>query len=118
MKRYDVALALASTRSIDKLALARMLIDMMEMDELCEPLDYKGTFADLKKLKKEQCFDIIGMNPEERIQKIEDEDTDELKNYDVALSLSSAGFLDDARKVMDQLNPKKPLDLSDFQDSP
>jgi len=45
IKKYDVPLALASTKSIDKLALARMLIDMMELDELYEPLSYKGSFG-------------------------------------------------------------------------
>lgn len=114
MKKYDVALALASTRSIDKLALARMLIDMMELDELYEPLNYKGTFGSLKELDEEEYFDILGINPEERIQKIEDEDANELKNYDVALALSPVN-IDEARDVMELLNPKKPLDLSDFK---
>lgn len=117
MKKYDVPLALASTKSIDKLALARMLIDMMELDELYEPLNYKGSFGNLKKLDTEEYFDMLGIVPEERMHKIEAEDADEFKNYDVALSMS-AGNIDDARQVMEllkSLNPKKPLDSSDFE---
>ncbi len=117
MKKYDVPLALASTNLLDKLALARMLIDLMDLDELYEPLVYKGSFGSLKKLDAEECFNILGV-PEERIQKIEAEDAGELKNYDVALSMSTAGNIDDARKIMEflkPLNPKKPLNVSDFE---
>ncbi len=117
MKKYDVPLALAGTNLLDKVALARMLIDIMDLDELYEPLIYKGSFESLKKLDAAECFNILGV-PEERIQKIEGEDAGELKDYDGALSISAAGNIDDARRVMEllkPLNPKKPLNVSDFE---
>jgi len=60
IKKYDVPLALASTKSIDKLALARMLIDMMELDELYEPLSYKGSFGVAQVAQSKKATGSIG----------------------------------------------------------
>lgn len=112
MKKYDVALALASTGNTDKLALARMIIDMLETNELYEPLKYKGSFEDLKKLTETECYKILEINYEERADKLEEEF--ELKNYDVALAYATAGKIEEARRVMEGLNPKEKLSISDI----
>ena len=115
MKKYDVALALAKTGSDSKLALARMLIDMLDLNELYERLDYEGMFGDLKELNDEEFFDLLGLDPKERMKRLEDIDVDDLKNYDVALALATAGNIEQARQVMELTNPKKVLDESDFK---
>ncbi|MHC1611615.1 MAG: hypothetical protein ACXQTW_08525, partial [Candidatus Methanospirareceae archaeon] len=114
MKKYNVALALASTGDEGKLALARMILDMMEVDELYEPLKFdNGTFEDLKELDEAKYFEMLGIDYEEREEKLEEEF--ELKNYDVALALATAGKIVEARKVMEGVNPKKELTISDFE---
>jgi len=114
MKKYDVALALASTKILKNLGLARMLIDMLDLDDLDEPL--RGTtFEDLKKLTDEECFNLLEINYEEKVRKFEDVGLEDLKNYDVALALATAGNIEQARKVMEFINPKKSLDISDFE---
>ncbi|MEA2075576.1 MAG: hypothetical protein U9O85_07575 [Euryarchaeota archaeon] len=114
MKKYDGALALASTRDEGKLALARMILDMMEVDELYEPLKFdNGTFEDLKELDEARYFEILGIDYEEREEKLEEEF--ELKNYDVALALATAGKIAEARKAMEGVNPKKELAISNFE---
>ncbi|MDI6884746.1 MAG: hypothetical protein QMD22_00050 [archaeon] len=114
MKKYDVALALAKTGNDSKLALARMLIDMLDLNELYERLDYGGMFGDLKNLSDEEYFDLLGIDPKERAERLEDIDVDDLRNYDVALALATAGNIEQARRVMELTNPKKELDESDF----
>lgn len=115
MKKYDVALALAKTGNDSKLALARMLIDMMDLNELYERLDYGGMFGELKELNDEECFDLLGIDPNERAERLEDIDADDLKNYDVVLALATAGNIEEARQVMELINPKKQLDVSDLK---
>ena len=114
MKKYDVALALAKTGNDSKLALAGRLIDMLDLNELYEQLDYRG-IRDLKELNDEECFDLLGIDPNERAERLEDIDVDDLKNYDVALALATAGNIEEARQVMESVNPKKQLDVSDFK---
>ncbi|MEA2033305.1 MAG: hypothetical protein U9N41_06965 [Euryarchaeota archaeon] len=115
MKKYDVALALAKTGNDSKLALARTLIDMMDLNELYERLDYGGMFGELKELNDEECFDLLGIDPNERAERLEDIDADDLKNYDVVLALATAGNIEEARQVMELINPKKQLDVSDLK---
>jgi len=114
MKKYDIALALASKRDNSKLALARMMIDMMERRELYETLDYDNSFERLGDLGDEKYFELLGIDVEKRIKNLEKEF--ELKNYDVALALAAASRIEEARKVMDSVNPKKGLDIEDFRD--
>jgi len=113
MKKYDVVLALSCAGDTGKLALARMIVDMMEVDEFYEPLEYNGTFEDLKELNEGRYFELLGIDYEEREEKLEEEF--ELKNYDVALALATAGEIAEARKVMEGVNPKKELTISDFE---
>lgn len=113
MKKYDAVLALSSTRDTGKLALARMIIDLMEVNELSEPLEYDGTFEELKEIDERRCFEILGIDYEEREEKLEEEF--ELKNYDVAFALATAGKIEEARKVMEEVNPKKKLTIPDFE---
>jgi len=114
MKKYDIALALAKTGNDSKLALARMLIDMLDLNELYERLDYGGMFGNLKELNDEEYFDLLEIDPKERAERLEDIDVDDLKNYDVALALAAARNIEQARQVMELTNPKKLLDKSDF----
>mgnify|MGYP000315353711 CR=1 FL=1 len=60
MKKYDIALALASKRDNSKLTLARMMIDMMERRELYETLDYDDSFERLGDLGDEKYFELLG----------------------------------------------------------
>ena len=60
-------------------------------------------------------FDLIGIDPKERMKRCEDIDADDLKNYDVALALATAGNIEQARQVIELTNPKKSLDNSDFE---
>lgn len=115
MKKYDVVLALAKTGNDSKLALARMLIDILDLNELYEPLYYEGILEDFEELSDEECFSMLGINPKERMKRLEDIDADELKNYDVALALATAGNIEEARQVMVLINPKKQLDVSDLK---
>ncbi len=112
MKKYNVALALANTRDDSKLALARMIIDMMEFNELHDILEYNGTFEDIKELDDEDIFEILRINPEERIENLEEKP--DLKNYDVALALAVAGEIKIARDVMERVNVKSELSVSDI----
>ena len=120
MKKYDVVLALAKTGNTSKLALARMLIDILDLNELYEPLYYEGILEDIEELSNEEYFNMLGINPKERMKRLEDKrleniDADDLKNYDVALALAAAGNIEEARQVMVLINPKKQLDASDFK---
>lgn len=112
MKKYNVALALANTRDDSKLALARMIIDMMEFNELHDILEYNGKFENIKELDDENIFEILRINPEERIKNLEEKP--DLKNYDVALALAAADDLKMARDVMDGVNVKSELSVSDI----
>ena len=112
MRKYEVALTLASTRDTHKLALARMILDMMELDELYTELNDISP-EDIKKMEEEEIFELLGMSLEERSGKLEE--GEELKNYDVALALATAGKIEEARKVMEAINPKKELTVSDFR---
>jgi len=47
------------------------------------------------------------------LKRLEEEFT--LKNYDPALALASAGKIEEARRVMEAVNPKKKLNVSDFE---
>jgi len=111
MRKYEVALALASTRDTHKLALARMILDMMELDELYTELNISP--EDITEMEEEEIFELLGIDPEERSRKLEE--GEELKNYDVALALATAGKIEEARKVMEAINPKKELTVSDFR---
>ena len=112
MKKYDVALALATTRDTEKLALARMILDMMDLKELYEQLNFDGSFEDLKNLKPEDIFKILEIDPKMRLSKLEDELV--LKNYDVALAIAAAGDVNTARRIMESLNPKSKLSDKDI----
>jgi len=114
MKKYDVALALANTRDESKLALARMIIDMMDVNELHDVLEYDGKFEDIKELDDEAIFEILRINPKERIKKLKKKF--KLMNYDVALALAAADDLKAARDVMEGVNVKSELSVSDFAD--
>lgn len=115
MKKYDVPLALAFSRGDFGLALARLIFDMMELDELYQPLEYDGTFKELGELDELECYRVLGIYPlsEERLKRLEDEFT--TKNYDVALALAIDGKITEARRVIEKVNPKKELDVSDFE---
>ena len=111
MRKYEVALTLASTRDTHKLALARMILDMMELDELYTELNISP--EDITEMEEEEIFELLGIDPEERSRKLEE--GEKLKNYDVALALATAGKIEEARKVMEAINPKKELTVSDFR---
>ncbi len=112
MKKYDVALILASTRDTRKLALARMILDMMELDELYMELRLNSP-ENIKKMEKEEVFEILGIDFKERSEKLNERI--KLKNYDVALALASAGKIEEARAVIEAINPKRRLAVSDFR---
>ncbi len=114
MKKYNVALALANIRDDNRLYLARMIIDMMEFNELHDILEYNGTFEDIKELDDEAIFEILRINPEERREKLEE--NPDLKNYDTALALAATGAIKEARDVMEGVNVKSKLSVSDFAD--
>lgn len=121
MKKYDIPLALASTGDDDKLALARMIIDLMERNELYEPLEYNGSFEnlreDLRELNLVECFRTMGINSlsEERLKRLDIDEEISFKNYDVALALATTGNIEGARRVMEAVDPKKELTISDFK---
>ena len=121
MKKYNVPLALASTGDDDKLALARMIIDLMERNELYEPLECKGSFEnlreDLRELNLLECFRIMGIDSlsEERLKRLDLDEENSLKNYDVALAIATTGNIEGARRVMEAVDPKKELTTSDFK---
>ena len=125
MRKYDVLLALAASGSDLKLSLARMIFDMMELDELYQPLEYNETFKELGRLDEVECYRVLGIYPlsEERLKNLEKElvldEEDEgfirLKNYDVALAKATAGNIDEARRAIETANPKKILTISDFK---
>lgn len=62
----------------------------------------------------EAIFEILRINPEERIKNLEEKP--DLKNYDVALALAAADDLKKARDVMEGVNVKSELSVSDFAD--
>lgn len=104
MNKYYVALILAKTGSTSKLALARVLIDMLDLKELYEPLSYSGTFEELEKLNDAGYFDLLEINLKEGFEKLDGIDIDDLKNYDVALALAAASNLSDAEQMMELFN--------------
>ena len=104
MKKYCVALILAKTGSTSKLALARVLIDMLDLKELYEPLSYSGTFEELEKLNDVGYFDLLEINLKEGFEKLDGIDIVDLKNYDVALALAAASNLSDAEQMMELFN--------------
>ncbi len=112
MKKYDVALALAIGGDENRIAFARMLLDMMELNELREELKYNGSFNSLRNMEESDYFKLMEIDPRERIKNIEEEF--KLKNYDVALALASSGKIEDARKVMEKINFKNELNSLDF----
>lgn len=123
MKKYYVVLALAKTGNTSKLALARMLIDMLDLKELYELLNYRGTFEDLEKLNDADYFDVLEIDSKESVEKLEDIEIDNLRNYDVALALATAGNIFDAENIMESFNIipeyndlKEPLDVKRFED--
>ena len=123
MKKYDVALVLAKTGNTSKLALARMLIDMLDLNELYEPLNYSGTSEELEKLNDADYFDVLEINLKENVEKPDGIGEDDLRNYDVALALAAAENISDAEQIMELFNIipeynhlKEPLDLKRFKD--
>lgn len=123
MKKYYVALILAKTGSTSKLALARVLIDMLDLKELYEPLSYSGTFEELEKLNDAAYFDLLEINMKEGFEKLDGIDIDDLKNYDVALALAAANNLPEAEQIMELFNRlpygdnlKDTLDVKMFED--
>ncbi|MCD6572707.1 MAG: hypothetical protein J7K95_01260 [Thermoplasmata archaeon] len=112
MKKYDVALALAIDGDENRIAFARLLLDMMELNELREELKYDGSFNSLRNMEESDYFKLMEIDPRERIKNIEEEF--KLKNYDVALALASSGKIEDARKVMEKTNFKNDLNSLDF----
>ena len=113
IKKYDVSLALASTRDDHKLALARMILDMLELDELYAGLESELSYEDIQKMTDDEIFEVLGIDFEKRREKIGS--GEELKSYDLALALATIGKIDEARKVMESINPKQ--NLSDFLDT-
>ena len=112
MKKYDVALALAIDGDENRIAFARLLLDMMELNELREELEYDGSFNSLRNMEESDYFKLMEIDPRGRIKNIEEEF--KLKNYDVALALASSGKIEDARKVMEKTNFKNDLNSLDF----
>ena len=123
MKKYYVALVLAKIGSTSKLALARMLIDMLDLNELYEPLNYSGTSEELEKLNDADYFDVLEINLKENVEKPDGIDEDDLRNYDVVLALAAAENISDAEQIMELFNIipeynhlKESLDLKRFKD--
>ncbi|RLI76235.1 hypothetical protein DRP05_13265 [Archaeoglobales archaeon] len=114
-KKYDVPLILASTKDVEKLALARMILDMMELDELYSELESNTSSEDIKMMESEDIFELLDIDFEERSKKLDEAEADKLKNYDVALAFATVGKIEEARKVMETINPKKELTISDFE---
>lgn len=123
MKKYDVALVLAKTGSTSKFALARMLIDILDLNELYNPLNYSGTSEELEKLTDTDYFDVLEINLKENVKKLDIIDEGDLRNYDVALALAAAEKMSDAEQIIELFNIipeynhlKEPLDLKRFND--
>lgn len=137
MRKYEIPLRildyhsqqdLGSSRNvpISSLAIARMLFDGMEEDELYEPapVTVDGLYQTLKShpdMDVESYFAcLLDADFDSRFENIDVEGEAEKipKNYDVALALAMDGRLDEAADVIDFLKPleaKKELDVSDFK---
>ncbi len=92
MYNFEVAFGLASLKNNEAIAYARMIMDGTN------PYD---------KFRWFKYFDASNL-PEE-------DEFEDLKNYDVALALASAGRMDEAYFVMKEVNIYKKLDPADFQ---
>jgi hypothetical protein len=92
MYNFEVALGLASLKTAETLAYAKMILDGTN------PYNEFNWFQD---------FDPSKLH--------DGEETDELKNYDAALALAAAGRMDEAYFVMKEVNIHKKLDPSDFR---
>lgn len=92
MYNFEVALAFASLKTTEALAYAKMIMDGTN------PYGKFNWFQD---------FDLSKLPEEEEVE--------ELKNYDVALALATAGRMDEAYFVVKEIDIHKKLDLSDFQ---
>lgn len=73
MKKYDVALALAIGGDENRIAFARMLLDMMDLNELREELKYDGSFNSLRDMEESEYFKLMGIDPSGRIKNVEEE---------------------------------------------
>ena len=112
MKKYEIALILASTGDDHKLALARMILDMMEFDELYTEINDISA-EEVKRMGDEEIFKLLGIDFERKSEKLEEKP--ELKNYDVALAMAVAGMIEKAKEIMEAISPKKDLTVSDFR---
>lgn len=92
MYNFEVAFGLASLKTNEALAYARMIMDGTN------PYEKFNWFQDFGPSKL----------PEEK-------EVEELKNYDVALALATAGRMDEAYFVVKEINIHKKLDPTDFQ---
>lgn len=96
LKNYKLAIIMAyvggSTNSSEYLVMARMIMDYMDPQG-----DIIGDF--IKNVGFDASFEEI----------------DELKNYDAALAMASAGRIDEACTVMESIDPKKELAIEDFK---
>ena len=113
VKKYEIPLALASARDDQKLALARMILDMLELDEIYAKLETELYYEEIQRMEEGEIFEILGIDFGKRSEKLDSGDI--LKSYDLALALATAGKIDEARKVMESINPKQ--ELSDFLDT-
>lgn len=107
MRKYAVPLALATSGDTRSIAYARMLFDLLHSSELNEPLQYEGSFNDLKDEQLDKLLELLGVSLDERADHLTN--PDQLTNYDVAIALASAGNIEYARKVLQGVDVKKTL---------
>ncbi|MBA7473510.1 hypothetical protein ES707_08850 [subsurface metagenome] len=112
MRKYDVPLALAASGDTRSIAYARMLFDLLHSSELNEPLQYEGSFNDLKDEPLDKLLELLGVSLDERADHLTN--PDQLMNYDVAIALASAGNIEYARKVLQGVDVKKDIESGDF----
>ena len=62
VKKYDIPLALASARSDQKLALARMILDMLELDEIYAKLEPELSYEEIQKMTDDEIFEVLGID--------------------------------------------------------
>lgn len=103
IKNYELALALAhiagSLRESNEELANKYLSTAKKIMEYFDPLG-----------------DIIGDLIKNIRFEVSLEEAEELKNYDVALALATAGGIEEARIVTESVDLQKELDIEDFKD--
>lgn len=116
-KRYEIPLGIVNVKdgnNIGRIALAKYLMENMTSDELYEVINLESVNLLIQDINRPWWEYLEALGIEHRIDEFQG-----LKNYDVALSMSMGGKLDDSKNIMEYLrkisNPKKDLDINDFE---